>query len=258
MSVSACQTCSMPVEDGNMLCPVCELEFALLLLQYVPWVHALESALDATLHPGGRQPTRIITAVAPTPIRLDVLDHIDLLSTIAQGLWRRLQGVNAFKWQRDLCPDIIGCLTDAAMHPNLASIPDIGMYVHQFRILRAKTLEIIDPPERLVPIGQCLTCGITINAREDDTTVTCSTCGREQFANAVRLDLLQRSIDSERVFTAEECAKLLQGCGYRVSGSTIRSWKHRGLLFQRGYDERNRPTYMLCEVVALIRDTPSD
>lgn len=258
MSVSACQTCSIPVEDGNALCPACELEFALLLLQYVPWVHALEAALDATLHPGGHQPTRIITAVAPTPIRLDVLDHIDLLATIAQGLWQRLQGVNALKWQRDLCPDIIGCLTDAAMHPNLAHIPDIGMYVHQFRILRVKTLEIIDPPERSAPIGQCLTCGLIITAGEDDATVTCPTCGTEQSVNAVRLDLLRRSINSERAFTAEECAKLLQGCGYRVSGATIRSWKHRGLLSQRGCDGKNRPAYMLCEVVALMRDTPDD
>lgn len=153
----------------------------------MPWTHALEASLDATLHPGGHQPTRIITPVAPTPLRLDVLDHIDLLASIAQGLWRRLQGVDILDWKRDLCPDIIGCLTDAAMHPRLAHLPDIGMYVAQFQRLKPLTLGIIDPPDRATPIGQCLTCGLTITASANATIVTCPTCGREQTASAVRL-----------------------------------------------------------------------
>jgi len=161
MSVATCQVCDRPVEAGYALCPACELDFALLLLQFVPWTHALEASLDATLHPGGHQPTRIITPVAPTPLRLDVLDHLDLLASIVQGLWRRLTGVDILDWKRDLCPDIIGCLTDAAMHPDLAMIPDIGMYVSQFQRLKPKTLAIIDPPDRATPIGQCLTCGLT-------------------------------------------------------------------------------------------------
>lgn len=258
MSVATCQVCGQSVEPGYTLCPACELDFALLLDQYVPWTHALEASLDATLHPGGHQPTRIITPVAPTPLRLDVLDHIDLLASIAQGLWRRLTGVNILDWKRDLCPDVIGCLTDAAMHPRLAQLPDIGMYVAQFQRLKPLTLGIIDPPERATPIGQCLTCGLTITATRDAETVTCPTCGREQTASAVRLDLLRRSIDSGRCFTAGECARLLRDCGYRVSGSTIRSWRHRGLLSPQGRDGGNRPMYMLREVVALLRDTPID
>lgn len=187
MSVATCQVCDRPVEAGYTLCPACELSFALLLDQYVPWTHALEASLDATLHPGGHQPTRIITPVAPTPLRLDVLDHIDLLASIAQGLWRRLQGVDILYWKRDLCPDIIGCLTDAAMHPRLAHLPDVGMYVAQFQRLKPLTLGIIDPPDRATPIGQCLQCGLTITATRDAETVTCPTCGREQTASAVRL-----------------------------------------------------------------------
>ena len=81
MSVATCQTCGQPVEAGYTLCPSCELDFALLLDQYVPWTHALEDSLDATLHPGGHQPTRIITPTAPTPLRLDVLDHLDRVAT---------------------------------------------------------------------------------------------------------------------------------------------------------------------------------
>ena len=258
MSVATCQTCGQPVEAGYSLCPVCELDFALLLLQFVPWTHALEASLDATLHPGGHQPTRIITPVAPTPLRLDVLDHIDLLASIAQGLWRRLTGVDILDWQRDLCPDVIGCLTDAAMHPDLAKIPDIGMYVSQFQRLKPKTLAIIDPPDRATPIGQCLQCGLTITATRDAETVTCPVCGREQAASAVRLDLLERSIRSGKAFTAGECARLLRGAGYSVSGSTIRSWKHRGLLQSDGMDGRNQPVYRLRDVAALLRDTPVD
>ena len=258
MSVTVCQICDTPIDDGYTLCPVCEFDFALLLLQYVPWTHALEASLDATLHPGGHQPTRIITPVAPTPLRLDVLDHLDLLASIAQGLWRRLTGVDILDWKRDLCPDIIGCLTDAAMHPRLAQLPDIGMYVAQFQRLKPLTLGIIDPPDRATPIGQCLQCGLTITATRDAETVTCPTCGREQTASAVRLDLLERSIRSGKAFTAGECARLLRGAGYSVSGSTIRSWKHRGLLQSDGKDERNQPVYRLRDVAALLRDTPSD
>lgn len=259
MSVATCQTCGQPVEPGYTLCPTCELSFALLLDQYVPWVHALEALLDATLHPGGHQPTRIITPTAPTPLRLDVLDHIDLLANIAQGLWRRLAGVNSRKWQRDLCPDIIGCLTDAAMHSNLAKIPDIGMYVSQFQRLKPKTLAIIDPPDRATPIGQCLQCGLTITATRDAETVTCPVCGREQTASAVRLDLLERSIRSGKAFTAGECARLLQSCGYRISRKTITSWKTRGLIAPSGADDTGKPLYSLACVVDRLRcDTPCD
>ncbi|WP_419004410.1 hypothetical protein [Bifidobacterium pullorum] len=258
MSVTVCQICDTPIDDGYTLCPACELDFALLLLQYVPWTHALEASLDATLHPGGHQPTRIITPVAPTPLRLDVLDHLDLLTSIAQGLWRRLTGVHILDWKRDLCPDVIGCLTDAAMHPRLAQLPDVGMYVSQFQRLKPKTLAIIDPPEPVTPIGQCLQCGVTISASQTASIVTCPTCGREQTSSAVRLDLLERSIRSGKSFTAGECARLLRDAGYSVSGSTIRSWKHRGLLQSDGKDERNQPVYRLRDVAALLRDTPSD
>lgn len=259
MSVTVCQICDTPIDDGYTLCPACELDFALLLLQYVPWTHALEASLDATLHPGGHQPTRIITPTAPTPLRLDVLDHLDLLASIAQGLWRRLTGVNILKWQRDLCPDIIGCLTDAAMHSNLAKIPDIGMYVSQFQRLKPKTLAIIDPLDRATPIGQCLTCGLTITASTNATIVTCPTCGREQTASAVRLDLLERSIRSGKAFTAGECARLLQSCGYRISRKTITSWKTRGLIAPSGADDTGKPLYPLACVVDRLRcDTPGD
>lgn len=258
MSVTVCQICDTPIDDGYTLCPACELDFALLLLQFVPWTHALEASLDATLHPGGHQPTRIITPVAPTPLRLDVLDHLDLLASIAQGLWRRLTGVHILDWQRDLCPDVIGCLTDAAMHPRLAQLPDVGMYVSQFQRLKPKTLVIIDPPEPVTPIGQCLQCGVTISASQTASIVTCPTCGREQTSSAVRLDLLERSIRSGKSFTAGECARLLRGAGYSVSGSTIRSWKHRGLLQPDGRDGRNQPVYRLRDVAALLRDTPMD
>lgn len=259
MSVTECQECGTAVEQPYTLCPACELSAAMLLLRYVPWVHALEDSLDATVHPGGHQPTRIITPTAPTPIRLDVLDHLDLLASTAQGLWRRLMGVDVLDWKRDLCPDVIGCLTDSAAHLRLAMLPDIGMYVAQFRLLRARTLEIIDVPERRTPIGQCLTCGIAITAADGQEHVTCPTCGSEQTASAVRLDLLRRSIRSGRMFTAGECARLLQDCGYRISRKTITSWRTRGLIEPSGRDAAGRPVYSMASVVSRLRcDTPND
>ena len=167
--------------------------------------------------------------------------------------------MNILDWKRDLCPDIIGCLTDAAMHSNLAKIPDIGMYVSQFQRLKPKTLAIIDPPDRATPIGQCLTCGLTITASTNATIVTCPTCGREQTASAVRLDLLERSIRSGKAFTSGECARLLQSCGYRISRKTITSWKTRGLIEPCGADDAGKPLYSLACVVDRLRcDTPGD
>ena len=253
MDGQSCAECGRETEAGYTLCERCELTFALLLLRYVPWTHALEASLDATLHPGGHQPTRAATPFAPTPIRLDVLDHLDLLASTAQGLWRRLEGVDPLDWRRDLCPDTIGCLLDGAAHPRLARIPDAPMYLHEFQRLRSRTLDIIDAPDHPTPIGQCLRCGMTINAGPAQTHVTCPICGCEQSTMDVRLDLLHRSIQSGRAFTAGECASLLQGCGYAISAATIRSWKHRGLLASCGSDDNGRPVYRLRDVVALLR-----
>ena len=74
-----CQNCKTTTEEGYSLCEACELRFAGTLLRLARDVMPLHDSLDATLHPGGHSPVRIQTATPPTPIRLDVLDLIDML-----------------------------------------------------------------------------------------------------------------------------------------------------------------------------------
>ena len=73
-----CQNCNTIIENGYALCTACELRFAGTLLRLARDVTPLHDSLDATLHPGGHSPVRIQTATPPTPIRLDVLDLIDM------------------------------------------------------------------------------------------------------------------------------------------------------------------------------------
>lgn len=74
-----CQNCNTIIENGYALCEACELRFAGTLLRLARDITPLHDSLDATLHPGGHSPVRIQTATPPTPIRLDVLDLIDML-----------------------------------------------------------------------------------------------------------------------------------------------------------------------------------
>ena len=90
-----CQNCAANIDDGWTLCAPCELRFAGMLLRLARGVTPLHDSLDATLHPGGHAPVRIQTATPPTPIRLDVLDLIDMLDSTARELWRCLDGIDA-------------------------------------------------------------------------------------------------------------------------------------------------------------------
>lgn len=250
-----CQGCKRQTEDDYTLCEQCETEFALILLSYVPWTHILHEFLDATCHYGGHAPTRTNLASAPTPLRLEILDHLDLVQTTAQGLWRQLEGVNPLKFQRDLCPDLIGNVTDIAASPKLARIPDAGMYLYEFRRLKSKTLAIIDRPDEAKPVGNCLSplCGVELYATDEATQVTCSICGSTWQTTDIRIDLLKRSINSSKCFTAGECARLLQSCGYKISRKTITSWKTRGLITPSDTDEAGKPLYLLASVVERLQ-----
>lgn len=96
-----CQNCKTITEGGYSLCATCELRFAGTLLRLAHDVTPLHDSLDATLHPGGHSPVRIQTATPPTPIRLDVLDLIDMLDATARELWRCLDGIDALDWRKD-------------------------------------------------------------------------------------------------------------------------------------------------------------
>ena len=126
-----CQNCKTITEGGYSLCETCELRFAGTLLRLARDVTPLHDSLDATLNPGGHSPTRIQTATPPTPIRLDVLDLIDMLDATARELWRCLDGIDALDWRKDKRnEDLKATLIACAGHPRLATFADAGFYMH--------------------------------------------------------------------------------------------------------------------------------
>ena len=154
-----CQNCGAPVDEGWTLCVACELRFAGMLLRLARDVTPLHDSLDATLHPGGHAPVRIQTATPPTPIRLDVLDLIDMLDATARELWRCLDGIDALDWHKDpRMEDLEATLIACAGHPKLATFHDAGLYMHIINNLARKVDLALDPPEQRREIGTCELC----------------------------------------------------------------------------------------------------
>ena len=92
---------------------------------------------------------RIQTATPPTPIRLDVLDLIDMLDATARELWRRLDGIDALDWRKDKRnEDLMATLIACAGHPRLATFADAGFYMHVVDGIARKVDAALDPPEQ--------------------------------------------------------------------------------------------------------------
>ena len=235
-----CRNCHTPTDRTHQLCEHCELDTAMRLLRLIPWTAACREFLDATAHYGGHAPGRTNLPTAPLPIRLEVIDHLDDMTGVMQEWWRRLLGVDPVDWHRDLCPDLTGCLIDIAGHPRLPLMPGIDHYLRELDRLERRTLAIIDTSDTTHRIGHCLNplCGVELSARIGDIHVECPMCGKKWMASSVRLGLLRDFVDSDRCFTAIECAALFREAGIPLSGGTIRSWKARGLLRPVGRDGR--------------------
>ena len=192
--------------NGYALCTACELRFAGTLLRLARDVMPLHDSLDATLHPGGHSPVRIQTATPPTPIRLDVLDLIDMLDATARELWHRLDGIDALDWRKDKRnEDLMATLIACAGHPKLATVADAGLYMHVINDLARKVDTVLDPPEQRREIGTCELCETMLTAGAADQWVTCPVCGREQRAQTVKLRRLKTLCwdDSERGSAAD-------------------------------------------------------
>ena len=204
-----CQNCKTITEGGYSLCETCELRFAGTLLRLARDVTPLHDSLDATLHPGGHSPTRIQTATPPTPIRLDVLDLIDMLDATARELWRCLDGIDALDWRKDKRnEDLKATLIACAGHPRLATFADAGFYMHVVDGIARKVDAALDPPEQRREIG---------------------TCGREQRAQTVKLRRLKTLCwDDSRRGSAAEIAKVFTDAGITVKRHTLTVWKSRG------------------------------
>lgn len=227
-----CQNCGAPVDEGWTLCVACELRFAGMLLRLARDVTPLHDSLDATLHPGEHAPVRIQTATPPTPIRLDVLDLIDMLDATARELWRCLDGIDALDWHKDpRMEDLEATLIACAGHPKLATFHDAGLYMHIINNLARKVDLALDPPEQRREIGTCELCETMLTAGAADQWVTCPVCGREQRAQTVKLRRLKTLCwDDSRRGSAAEIAKAFTDAGITVRRGTLNVWVNRGKL----------------------------
>lgn len=227
-----CQNCAANIDDGWTLCVPCELRFAGMLLRLARDVTPLHDSLDATLHPGGHAPVRIQTATPPTPIRLDVLDLIDMLDATAREFWRCLDVIDALDWRRDpRTEDLKATLIKCAGHPKLATFGDAGLYMHVIDGIARKVDAALDPPEQRREIGTCELCETMLTAGAADQWVTCPVCGREQRAQTVKLRRLKTLCwDDSRRGSAAEIAKAFTDAGIPVRRGTLNVWVNRGKL----------------------------
>lgn len=227
-----CQNCKTITEEGYSLCESCELRFAGTLLRLARDVTPLHDSLDATLHPGGHSPVRIQTATPPTPIRLDVLDLIDMLDATARELWRCLDGIDALDWHNDpRMMDLEATLIECAGHPKLATFGGAGFYMATIDGLARKIDLVLDPPEQRREIGTCELCNTMLTAGPADQWVTCPVCGREQRAQTVKLRRLKTLCwDDSRRGSAAGIAKAFTDAGITLKRNTINVWRRRGKL----------------------------
>lgn len=227
-----CQNCAANIDDGWTLCVPCELRFAGMLLRLARDVTPLHDSLDATLHPGGHAPVRIQTATPPTPIRLDVLDLIDMLDATAREFWRCLDVIDALGWRRDpRTEDLKATLIKCAGHPKLATFGDAGLYMHVIDGIARKVDAALDPPEQRREIGTCELCETMLTAGAADQWVTCPVCGREQRAQTVKLRRLKTLCwDDSKRGSAAEIAKAFTDAGITVRRGTLNVWVNRGKL----------------------------
>lgn len=227
-----CQNCAANIDDGWTLCVPCELRFAGMLLRLARDVTPLHDSLDATLHPGGHAPVRIQTATPPTPIRLDVLDLIDMLDATAREFWRCLDIIDALDWRRDpRTEDLKATLIKCAGHPKLATFGDAGLYMHVIDGIARKVDAALDPPEQRREIGTCELCETMLTAGAADQWVTCPVCGREQRAQTVKLRRLKTLCwDDSKRGSAAEIAKAFTDAGITVRRGTLNVWVNRGKL----------------------------
>ena len=227
-----CQNCKTITEEGYSLCETCEMRLAGTLLRLARDVTPLHDSLDATLHPGGHSPVRIQTATPPTPIRLDVIDLIDMLDATARELWCCLDGIDALDWHKDKrSEDLTATLIACAGHARLATFADAGFYMATINGIARKIDLALDPPEQRREIGTCELCAMMLTAGTNDQWVTCPVCGREQRAQTVKLRRLKTLCwDDSRRGSAAEIAKAFTDAGITLKRNTVNVWRKRGKL----------------------------
>ena len=252
MHSDTCTQCRKPVTDEHTLCEPCELRFALTLLRLAASITPLHDMLDATVHYGAHEPEHTQTATPPTPIRLAVLDTIDDITSHAYELRRVLLGMPDPEHEATY-EDVIGTLTIDAGAPNLSTHPCAGMYMRTALRLMQTTDLLLDPPDRH-DIGHCPNplCGVMLQARDGQSTVTCPVCATTTDTRTIRLRALERLCwDGEHWGSAAQIARVFTNCGIPVRANTIRQWAKRGKLHAATNTRQHRPTYRYSDVYRL-------
>lgn len=246
-----CQHCHKPTDMMSTLCPACTLDMTIMILTLYARLDPLRASLDATIHPGGHQPTRTNTATPPTPIRLDVLDLIDLIDAEAAELNIRLRGIDASKHGTPL-PLL---LLDLAADPGLSMLADAETWHTILDKLCKRTLQVIDAPDPKHAIGNCLNpdCRTLLTAADGERDVSCPRCGSVWRVAAVRLGLLDELASSGKLVTIDEAARLMRTAGYRVQAKRIRNWRDRRVIVPAGVNASNRKVFRLGDIVCAAR-----
>ncbi|MDF7641738.1 hypothetical protein PT279_09095 [Bifidobacterium sp. ESL0784] len=246
-TMNTCQHCHKPTDSTYTLCDECELRFALTLYQIASDLTQIHDSLDATLHPGGHQPGRVILAVPPTPIRLEVLDLLDLIDSTTGELYHILEGTET------PAEPLFDMLCDCAAAERLNTFPDAEMYFTQYERLARKADNILDPPEERREIGTCTNplCGIMLTAGSRDQWVTCPICGTEQRVLTVKLKRLETlCFDQSKTGTASEISKAFTDSGITIRRNTINQWAKRGKINPQT-NQDGKPEYAYCDIYRL-------
>lgn len=164
---------------------------------------------------------------------------------------------------------VAGAAAWMATVPNLlAEHPDAGeMHDEVLRAVR-QALRVVDREPDRVYLGQCgaevdlgydvrlgylAVCEADIYAPAGHPVVQCHPCGAI-WEVASRRDYLLVHVE-DQLATANETSRALSRLGRPVAAATIRSWVHRGKLFQHKphpFDRRLQPRYRIGDVLELL------
>ena len=237
-----CATCTNTTEEPYTICEHCEIKLTLTLLHIYTMIQPLRLLVDASVHVGDNTHHHG-SDIAPTPVRLPILDLLDYTDSTIRELYIRLNpppatGERHQPYRTDVCDVILDILAE----PRLVQLPDIAIHASVITRLAQRMANTLNENEHKQPIGHCLNqlCGVTLYATEQDKQVTCTTCGNVQQVSDVRLAFWKQCLASDKLVTTSQATQLLNLCGIRLQAATIRQWAHRGKLHQAdGYYHLN-------------------
>lgn len=235
-STNRCAACADPCKAGAVICDGCVRRWRGDLWTLAMDVPLLQVCVDASVKPAGtmRQEGKPSRDVAPTPVRLGVLDLLDLTGAYAAELAARCAHTAAptDEEEDDEPPtDTVGALIHAMRSNRLPLMADAPMYMDRARRLADTAENIVNPPEQAEPIGTCDRCGTLLTATENQRDVTCPACGKTHTVKTVRLKRLERLCwDESHHAGASQIAATFTKAGMPLKRNTITQWNRRGKL----------------------------